>query len=301
MVERHLAKVETGFRLPLPALDMTQISRKGAVIGLLLVVLLGGWYLQRTPVLNQEQPHWIRIATSTAVVGSSLHAPSRTDPSTFEIFATSSDALANVDYCWARDKDHVYTGLASGLGPQIFEAVDVSTLVPFQTNPSYYCYGKDKNHAYWFYEKDEGILPQADLQTFTTDDSIAPFAKDKAHVYLLDKVVQDADPATFRTFPLSKYAKDATHVYMFGYQLANWAPIVVGADPNTFEPLPALQTDLRFGPEASYYGRDAHHVYYLAEVIPGADVSTFHQLETFEAQDKNHTYIGPEIRETKTP
>ena len=111
------------------------------------------------------------------------------------------------------------------------------------------------------------------------------FGKDSEHVYTnyletttkgypikdSNPIVVEADPNTFEVFNKTSYAKDANHVF-------SGREIVEGADPTTF---------------SAYwnYGKDNQNVYINAKRIPGADAATFSVLnhDTY-AKDARYVY-----------
>lgn len=180
--------------------------------------------------------HWIPVAPPGDLQG--------VDAATFEIYATSTDALPTSGgslICFARDKYYVYTnfeeyGEVVSTHPETFVPLDV-------LNPRSlyygYCYGKDRAHAYSYFGGDGphaggGILAEADPRTFTTDAATYPFAKDATHVFLADHIVTKADPNTFIIIPNSNLAKDKTHIFVYGSPIMNYYYVLDGADAATF-------------------------------------------------------------------
>ncbi len=123
---------------------------------------------------------------------------------------------------WARDTESVYLdtwdfhGVVAGLDPKTFILCD-----PKGESP----YAKDANSVFYF----EHLLPDAHLETFQQVND--RHGKDARHVYLGTKVIAEADPLSFRSFPENVwYAKDQKHVFYTGQ-------IVTEAKPDAFEVL----------------------------------------------------------------
>jgi len=149
---------------------------------------------------SHENWHWISVSTPSIPTHTTDDISMPIDVASYEIFATSSDAM--LTYCLARDKNNIY--YVDGTIGDITSKIDAdrATFVPFESyNPvssQYgYCYGKDKTHVYWATWQDGGIIAGADPATFTTNSTIYPFARDASRVYLCGNVVIDADPNTF--------------------------------------------------------------------------------------------------------
>jgi DKNYY family len=251
--------------------------------------------VSRTPVSTQNiPPNWIHVvvSTSTTFLDSNFN-PLTADAATYEIFATSSDST---DYCFARDKNNVYYNLEDNSAEDI--DADVSTFVSLdvlgpQSGDYGYCYGKDETHVYSYFggagpDGGGGILQNADPNTFTTNASIYPFAKDAAHVFFADVVVTGADPNTFATIPNSGLAKDKYHVYQYGFQVEDAYSVVSGADPTTFSY--NVQTDI---------SKDKTHVWAGGALdglnltpIQNVDPATFRALNIDYSKDAYHIYYG---------
>ena len=176
------------------------------------------------------------------------------------------------------DKVYYLTALP-GKASEIAGA-DAASFKSFDTT-----YAKDKSNAYF----DGHPILGADATSFDVLDR-SGFAKDRDHVYQLDrpisddpahfaivsnndhylftkdsrtvhvngKPIADADPSTFRVLQ-GAYAQDARHVYYFSDPVLN-------ADAASFRPLD--------GPYAS----DVHRVYWMGKAIDGADLATFRVL-----------------------
>jgi hypothetical protein len=149
-----------------------------------------------------------------------------------------------------------------------------------------FTYAKDKSTVYF----DGRPISGADATTFTVLDR-SGFAKDRNHVYQLDRAMSD-DPAHFELLDggLSKdstavywtdgavlsddpthfaivstndhylYTKDAQSVHVNGNPIAD-------ADPLTFRVLQGA------------YAQDAHHVFYFSDQVAAADAASFRPLD----------------------
>ncbi len=310
---------------PIPPVQPLPSSKKvwwilGAVLAVLLVCAAGGWALLIRSVDTNQMPsttgesstastttqntsaipaqnvsqQWIHvdIGTSTTFVDGEFN-PLTVDPSTYEIFATSSES---VGYCFSKDKNNVYYNLGDGsaesIGADVSSFVSLDVLNP-QSDDYGYCYGKDKSNAYSYFggagpAGGGGILAGVDPNTFTTDATIYPFAKDATHVFLADKLVTGADPNTFAVIPDSGLAKDKNHIYTYGYQVIDNFSVLPGADPATFSY--DAQTDV---------ARDSTHVWYGGDlggspmtIIQGVDPKTFEAINFVYYKDVNHIYYG---------
>lgn len=190
-------------------------------------------------------------------------------------------------------------------------------------------YSKDKNQVYWVEPTcrcEISIVTEANPSTFVQVSSI--HAKDSRSVYIGGRVISDADPYTFVSFPLVGFSKDASHVYFNGesaeerwnidvatftsignayykdkdsvYHFSvDWAGKFLNLDASTFEVL------------GEDYGRDKGGVYFLDwkydadqgghyEMIrmSEADPATFEIVEgqeSYDAQDKDHKYLNGKI------
>ena len=81
--------------------------------------------------------------------------------------------------------------------------------------------GRDKKHAYWGYDRLEGIEPA----TFQTAGWL--FMKDKNGVYYEGELIKSADPHTFVALGTVPYGKDRKYIYRGLLKIRK-------ADPNTF-------------------------------------------------------------------
>ncbi len=139
----------------------------------------------------------------------------------------------------------------------------------------------DNKFVYWGGKK----LPEADVETFTTD---LGAARDKNHVYSRDKIVVGADPIKdglekdkrSRTKPRFNYLRDSQFIYFNRIKLE-------GADFKTFEILLYQDTIGQY----NCWGKDKNRVYHNSYVVAGADPKTITILNRNQAKDKNDEYF----------
>jgi DKNYY family len=171
-------------------------------------------------------------------------------------------------------------------------------------------FAQDTNHAYYLgngYDEGVSTIP-CNIRSFTLLEY--PFSKDDVAVFNRHKKMPDADPQTFVVLD-SDYSKDKQNVF---FNLTK----IKGADAATFVPMPEEETaldrvsfakdtnhvymnDKPFGAEASSfkalghgYSLDRKHVYYITNILKGADPSSFkvypHTFGDANAEDNNSKY-----------
>jgi len=162
---------------------------------------------------------------------------------------------------------------------KVFWGINVAKANP-QTFRHITCrFGEDGQHVFYY----NRIVPEADPATFEfIGDQF--WAKDRCRVFCHDSIVPGADPATAEV--VGSFLKDANHVFFFpaGYKLLE------GVDPATFEVL-----------RSAYY-RDKDRIYCHRPTegfVEGADVLTFEELaprhpSRGDAWDKDWIYRGRE-------
>ncbi len=158
-------------------------------------------------------------------------------------------------------------------------------------------YAKDKSNAYF----DGRPISGTDATTFAVLDR-SGFAKDRDHVYQLDRPISD-DPAHFELLDggLSKdssavywtdgavLSNDPTHFviiptddhYLFtkdGRTVHVNGKLIAGADTTTFRVLKGA------------YGQDARHIFYFTDQVAAADAASFRPLDGPYAIDKTRVY-----------
>lgn len=196
-----------------------------------------------------------------------------------------------------------YQYISEGRG---FERIDMNAdAKTFKIDEDCPQYGMDQYKAYYFGEPIYG----SDGKTFQI--LTGAYQKDKNHVYYQNHIIRSADPSTFISplidsishEPIS-FAKDKNDVYYCGKPLYvinrdSFTEYVVqgnvwGIDSEycycrdkqcRIQDYPSFQI-LRDG----LYAKDSICVYYEAEVVEGADPSTFQVTTIFQAKDKNHHY-----------
>lgn len=121
----------------------------------------------------------------------------------------------------AKDKNHVYMDglLLAGADPATFEEVG---------NTLYY---RDKSHV-WNVRQ---LLPDADPATFEMMGN-SPFCRDKSHVwYEFDgELLVGADPATFEVLGETNYGRDKSHIWFRNKLLADADYATFVADYDSF-------------------------------------------------------------------
>ena len=158
-------------------------------------------------------------------------------------------------------------------------------------------YAKDKAGVYF----DGRPIPGADATTFDVLDR-SGFAKDRNHVYQLDRPISD-DPAHFELLD-GGLSKDGTSVYwtdggVLSNDPAHFA-IVSNADHYLFTKdsrtvhvngNPITEADpVTFRVLMGAYAQDAGHVFYFADPIEGADAASFRPLDGPYASDVGRVY-----------
>ena len=201
---------------------------------------------------------------------------------------------------WARDGERVYfaNAVAAGADPATFQRV------PGGGED----YWRDASHVYWGHARIEGA-EVASFEYLKCGAEPSGFVRDAAGVYRHGVRLEQVDPARFVVLSTSGYGHDGEHVVFE-------TRIVEGADPRTFKVLnDSLAKDaahiyrdgLRILPEANArrfellgdwrFARDDRHVYFLdrrpdqmPSIIPNADPDTFMKLDKAYAKDKTRVF-----------
>lgn len=155
--------------------------------------------------------------------------------------------------------------------------------------------GQDKHRAY------QREMP-TQIKDYTKLSQIGRLMySDGINIYDLDfHILQDADVATFEHISDNWY-KDESHVW--------WSnKLVNGADPKTFRPVPV--SSYYSGNKGTMggdfnYGKDDKHVFWNDSIIPGADAASFEKVDfpdgdSWTVFDRNRVYKGkdsPKLRE----
>jgi hypothetical protein len=117
---------------------------------------------------------------------------------------------------------------------------------------------------------EDRLLSEADAASFVI---IEPkgWAKDNSHVYYAGVLRSDVDVATFEKLTPGEYARDSQHVFYRGDVLAN-------AQPASFVAM------------SEEYGRDDQHVYHLEKGLANAQPNTFEILPGGYSRDSQQVY-----------
>jgi len=225
-----------------------------------------------------------------------------------------------IDDDFAKDKNNVYydSRTMGGYKFSIVENVDPGTVEALNSNII-----KDKGGVYYIYHERMEVIEEANPNSFSViDDSSygkdednvfytsfsvvkmdevkiidgadpdtfeilkAPYSKDSNNVFYSFISVKDVDVDTFEALGLS-YAKDEDGVYYCKeINPVNINCFVVeGADTNTFEIL--------MGSDDNHYigAKDKNYIYSDGRLIHNSDSSTFEVTSTFNARDKNNSYL----------
>lgn len=209
---------------------------------------------------------------------------SEADPESFQLVETTGTLGLCAPYF--KDKSHVFngTGIIEGADPTTFRYIGQVVRTPVLYSES--CLTADKNSVY----VDSTKIPNLDPQTVQT---LGIYLKDKRAVYLYTTEIKGADSKTFELIDEgSVSAKDKNSVYECGQVVM----------PN--------QTGFKF--LGDYYGKSGSSVYYLGQIIPGADASSFFPLGGSQilrcestsggyAKDKNHVYFAGKLIQRADP
>lgn len=231
------------------------------------------------------------------------------DKSTFKILGSSDSWETH----WAKDKYNGYYlagGVITDIDYETFHPIEAK--IPLQSGD----YAADK-HKVFFRDKE---VPGADPATFKEVDfyigqdkhraynkgiptQIKDYSKltevgrlmysDGTNIYDSHfNILPEADVATFEHISDNWY-KDKSHVW--------WSSqLVAGANPETFQPVPAGG----FGGDFNY-GKDDKHVFWNDSIIQGADPGSFEKMtfpdgDSWTVFDRNRIYEGkdsPKLRE----
>lgn len=231
------------------------------------------------------------------------------DKSTFKILGSSDSWETH----WAKDKYNGYYlagGVITDIDYETFHPIEAK--IPDQSGD----YAADK-HKVFFRDKE---VPGADPATFKEVDFYIGQDKHRAYNKGIPTQIKDyskltevgrlmysdgtniydshfnilpkADVATFEHISDNWY-KDKSHVW--------WSSqLVAGANPETFQPVPAGG----FGGDFNY-GKDDKHVFWNDSIIQGADPGSFEKMtfpdgDSWTVFDRNRIYEGkdsPKLRE----
>lgn len=196
-----------------------------------------------------------------------------------------------------------YNHISEGVGfRRIQMDADART---FKVDKEYSAYGIDKNRAYYF---GKPIL-ESDGESFKILDG--SYQKDKNHVYYKNNIIPSADPQTFIDAPWDStgheplcFAKDKNDFYYCGNPIGvsnrksfkQWYVngYLWGVDScycyfrnqkcriKGYDKFKVLSSGL--------YAKDDEHVFYLGNIVEGADPQSFYETEIFRGKDKNGDY-----------
>ncbi len=143
---------------------------------------------------------------------------------------------------------------------------------------------------FFWYEKIP--LPEVDVDSFEYVKTTECMGKDKNHVYVADKIVEDVKPSNFvalenlTKYNLPHFFKNDEHVY---FQVAGLADELVTLDLD-----PAEVSVLPNG-----YIKDRKKVYYYDEILSGADPLNFQVIENessaMAVDGKSVFYAGSKV------
>lgn len=157
--------------------------------------------------------------------------------------------------------------------------VDISTFAFLEDNS----YAKDKKYIYYPNIYGFQILNEADPSSFKVhSNSAMRIATDNNYVFIWNKIINEADPATVLLLG-GHYFKDRNSVFYSDEKIP-------GADPNTFEFI-----DDR-------YGKDEYNIYMDTRTMLNVDIQSFKAIDGNYFKDKNHVYgSSGEILENVDP
>ncbi len=216
------------------------------------------------------------------------------DPKTFKIFSEIYAKDSNSIFCrgkliekadpgsfkiikkrFAIDKHNVYyIGKIISVDPVSFQILDYKSR-----------YAKDKEYIYYWWGL--GSPRHIDTLKEVKSDSFRvlsdSYATDGEKVFLHGKILQDADPDSFKIITekntlYRKFSFDKKHAYYRN-------KIITMANPDSFELL-----------EFYYYSKDENYVFYEESLIKGADSKSFTPLSYQWGKDKNFIFFKNTVR-----
>ena len=259
---------------PFFAKDSTNVFYAGTVIAIAdpnsFEVLPGGY----GSYAKDKNYAYYEVNSSNA--SDSLTPISGADASTFT-------SLGNPYAPYAKDKHYVYRNgrVINEADPKTFQILHVNK----DPNTCYGGYTKDKNHIYYC----GSVVPDADPSTFSilmdSDNATSTYARDVSHVFSAfpPQIITGANPKSFVVLKYG-YAKDNKHVYGNGD---------IPLDPTTFAIF-----------EGTYYGgyvKDSQHIFYVSGIegfggfLKDVDLESFLALNDIYGKDTQHIYLGNEI------
>ncbi len=208
------------------------------------------------------------------------------DPDTFKVISGKySFSRGSVSDILSVDKDSVF--IQESEGEPVVKLIDADPKTIKQVDGVWWL--QDKNNVYLGGNKVDG----ADPASFSEIKN--PLYKDKNNIYVNNNVLLGADVENFaETFEVLNYPyyRDSSNVYYCDLTDSSLptCTVVSGADQSTFVVQNLEDAKSELGDKFAF---DKNHVYYLGNIIEGADPKTFkknviNQDEFY--QDANHTY-----------
>ena len=186
----------------------------------------------------------------------------------------------------------------------------------FRVHKEWSEYDMDKNKAYFFAKPIFG----SDGPTFELLQG--NYQKDKNHVYYSNRIIESADVASFKAFPIDslghspvRFSEDKNDFYYCGipigvYDRESFRQLYVkdnlwGYDSKYcyYEENKCEISGLKHFKvfESGLYAKDSIHVFYCGKLVEGADAETFQETEIFRGKDKYGSYdMGKSVDSLKT-
>ncbi|OHA58502.1 MAG: hypothetical protein A2571_01865 [Candidatus Vogelbacteria bacterium RIFOXYD1_FULL_44_32] len=176
-------------------------------------------------------------------------------------FKDKNSVYSTTAYYYQKDSKNSPTrikGIVPDMDPETFTIYYSPKEIP-PKGGSYYIRENDKISVIInFYETFKHPLPEADTKTFELIKW--PYAKDKNKVFYQAEVVVGADPNTFQPVSNYSYFRDKTGIYFEGKKVEN-------ANPNEFY-------EKKFPGSSLLFGLDKTNVYFENQKLIGINPST---------------------------
>ncbi len=146
---------------------------------------------------------------------------------------------------------------------------------------------------YWTNWSDfEMELLDVDLNSF--DEITESYAKDSERVYWRANEILEADPISFEIIGgrYDKFSNDDDYVFYFG-------KVINGADPSTFRLI--NETSESSDGKLNLYSADQNNVYIGTEILSDADPESFEYIKDYYFKDKNNVYLQGNLVEGADP
>jgi hypothetical protein len=261
-------------------------------------------------------------------------------PQSWEIKEADAATFKDLGEGYAKDQNNAY--FAGVILPQSSGASFKIIQKPYAADQNHVYYEKwilsDAPADFKFISQDaQGILATDGKKVFLGPTALFPetvdagtferigatvYFKDKNHVYTEKKIIEDADPATFKVIPGHNeiYAKDKTGVFYDAVRIkdcdgaafqilesnysrdgrnAFWKATKISDDAPNFKAFP--------GTTLTAYAKDGKNVFWCDKKLDKADPRTFVGLSYYYGKDKNNVWFGvsaqdlPEIVEKADP